>query len=133
MGLEGALAHRATWIVVAMAAVAPLACLRSLDALRHTSVVALLAAVGGPNPNPKIPVPSAGGNNSVWPPHRPREDGLTHHADNSRTNLAAALAFAFEVALLVSTICSALTHRPRAPRRRCTWCPWWRRTRGFPR
>ena len=45
MGLEGALAHRATWIAAAMTGVAPLACLRSLDALRHTSVVALLAAV----------------------------------------------------------------------------------------
>jgi hypothetical protein len=45
MGLEGALAHRATWIAAAMTAVAPLACLRSLDALRHTSIIALLAAV----------------------------------------------------------------------------------------
>lgn len=48
MGLEDALAHRATWITAAMTAVAPLACLRSLDALRHTSVIALLAAVRTP-------------------------------------------------------------------------------------
>jgi hypothetical protein len=27
-----------------------------------------------------------------WTPHRPREDGLTHPADTSRSNLAAALA-----------------------------------------
>jgi hypothetical protein len=27
----------------------------------------------------------------AWPPHRPREDGLAHPADTSRSNLAAAL------------------------------------------
>jgi hypothetical protein len=39
---------------------------------------------------------------SVWrrasPLHRPREERLTHPADTSRTNLAAALALLFEVA-----------------------------------
>jgi hypothetical protein len=28
----------------------------------------------------------------AWPPHRPREEGFTHPADTSRSNLAAALA-----------------------------------------
>jgi hypothetical protein len=46
----------------------------------------------------RFPVESSSGEQQSVAAPRPREDGLAHHADPSRTNLACALGLLFEVA-----------------------------------